>query len=249
MRFLPHLLAAIVSAWALGGCAPAQPAVQDLVQADVVLLGEVHDDAAHQRTHRDVVRDLAARGRLAAVAIEMAEDGTSTAALPRDAGEDAVRKALGWNDEGWPWAAYAPAVMEAVRAGVPVLGANLPRGRTRSAMGDAALDARLDPQALGRQREAIRAGHCDLLPEGQLGPMARVQVARDVAMARVIEGALVTGKTVVLLAGGGHVDPQLGVPRHLRQGLVVRPVLLPRSGEAPAKDYCADLRRQIGRPA
>jgi uncharacterized iron-regulated protein len=74
-------------------------------------------------------------------------------------------------------------------------------------------------------------------------------VARDIAMARTIEAALVPGKTVVLLAGGGHVDPALGVPRHLPARLVVRPVLLQRTGEVPAKDYCAGLRQQIGRPA
>jgi uncharacterized iron-regulated protein len=234
---------------AVAACAPTAPRVQDLVQADVVLLGEVHDDAAHQRTHKTVVQDLAAQGRLAALAIEMAEQGTTTAALPRDAGEAAVRQALRWNEDGWPWAAYAPAVMAAVTAGVPVIGANLLRTQMRSAMADAALDARLESQALAKQREAIRAGHCDLLPEQQVGPMVRIQVARDVAMARAIEAALVPGKTVLLLAGGGHVDPVLGVPRHLPARLVVRPVLLPRSGESPAKDYCAGLRRQIGQPA
>jgi uncharacterized iron-regulated protein len=223
--------------------------VQDLVQADVVLLGEVHDEPAHQRTHRTVVQDLATQGRLAALAIEMAEEGATTGGLPREADEAAVRQALRWNEHGWPWQAYGPAVMAAVSAGVPVLGANLPRARMRAAMADATLDGRLDADALGKQREAIRAGHCDLLPAQQLGPMVRVQVARDVAMARTIEAALVPGKTVVLLAGRGHVDPAVGVPRHLPARLVVRPLQLPRAGEAPAKDDCADLRRQIGRPA
>jgi uncharacterized iron-regulated protein len=240
---------ALLTLAACAPLAPPVPRVQDLVQADVVLLGEVHDEAAHQRTHRAVVQDLATRGRLAALAIEMAEEGATTAGLPRDAGEAAVRQALRWNEDGWPWQGYGPAVMAAVSAGVPVLGANLPRARMREAMGDAALDGRLDADALGKQREAIRAGHCDLLPARQLGPMVRVQVARDVAMARTIEAALVPGKTVVLLAGAGHVDPAVGVPRHLPARVVVRPVLLPRSGEAPSKDYCADLRRQIGRPA
>jgi uncharacterized iron-regulated protein len=240
---------ALLTLAACAPLAPSTPGVQDLVQADVVLLGEVHDEVAHQRAHRTVVQDLAAQGRLAALAIEMAEEGTTTTGLPRDAGEAAVRQALRWNDDGWPWRAYGPAVMAAVSAGVPVLGANLPRSRMRAAMADAALDGRLDAPALAKQREAIRTGHCDLLPTQQLGPMVRVQVARDVAMARTIEAALAPGKTVVLLAGSGHVDPAVGVPRHLPPRLVVRPVLLPRSGEGPAKDHCADLRRQIGRPA
>ena len=41
------------------------------------------------------------------------------------------------------------------------------------------------------------------------------QIARDRAMAQTLQQAARPGKTVVLLAGSGHVDPRLGVPRHL----------------------------------
>src|SRR4051794_34994338 len=121
IRALSSLAAAV-----LLGCAAGGAKVDDLLTADVVLVGEQHDDAAHQQEHRDLIQALAARGKLAAVAIEMAEQGTSTAGLPRDADESTVRASLGWDDAGWPWQAYAPAVLAAVRAGVPVLGANLP---------------------------------------------------------------------------------------------------------------------------
>ena len=47
------------------------------------------------------------------------------------------------HDADWPWADYGPVVMAAVRAGVPVAGANLPRAQTRTAMQDSTLDARL----------------------------------------------------------------------------------------------------------
>jgi uncharacterized iron-regulated protein len=232
---------------AAGGCSGVTPRLQDLQGADVVLLGEQHDDAGHQRAHADAVRALAAQGRLAALAIEMAESGTGTAGLPRDADEQQVRSALRWSEDGWPWQAYAPAIMAAVGAGVPVLGANLPRTRLRMVMADASLDAHLDAEALAAQREAIRAGHCDLLPAQQLQPMVRVQVARDRAMADTVRAAAVPGKTVLLLAGSGHVDPKLGVPRHLPPSLNVRPLVLARSAEAPAKDYCEEMRRQMGR--
>jgi uncharacterized iron-regulated protein len=231
----------------LAACGTPSPALDELAGADIVLMGEQHDDASHQQRHRDVVQSLAARGRLAAVAMEMAEQGLSTAGLPRTADEGMVRAALRWNDEAWPWRAYGPAVMAAVGAGVPVLGANLPRERMRQAMADTSLDTTLDDQALAAQREAIRAGHCDLLPPQQLAPMARVQIARDRAMASTLAAAAVPGKAVLLLAGAGHVAPGLGVPRHLPPALVVRPVLLARSAAAPSKDYCAQLREQMRR--
>lgn len=229
----------------LSACAATPPsALQAVLPADVVLLGEQHDAAEHQRLHRDAVLALAARGTLAALALEMAEEGVSTAALPRDATQDTVRTTLRWSDEAWPWKAYGPAVMAAVRAGVPVLGANLPRGQMRAAMADAQLDTLLDAPALERQREAIREGHCGLLPAAQLAPMARIQVGRDRAMAAVVAGAARPGQTVLLLAGAGHVDGDLGVPRHLPPALKTRSVEWPK--QPPKKDYCAELLQRMG---
>lgn len=244
MRLLPCVAALAVL---LAGCGSAPPRVDELRGADIVLLGEIHDDARHQRLHLQVVQALAARGQLAALALEMAERGRTTAGLPRDADEDAVRAALDWNDKAWPWPPYAPAVMAAVGAGVPVLGANLPRDEMRAAMADASLEATLDADTLAAQLEAIRAGHCDLLPQRQLLPMARVQIARDRAMARTVAQATQPGRQVVLLSGAGHADPVLGVPRHLPAMLVARPVVFQRSAAAPAKDYCAELREQLPR--
>lgn len=245
-RHLRRCLAIAATASVLG-CATGGAKVDALLPADVLLVGEQHDDAAHQREHRDLIQALAARGQLAAVAIEMAEQGSSTAGLPRDADESTVRASLAWDDKAWPWEAYAPAVMAAVRAGVPVIGANVPRERLRSAMQDPSLDTVLDAGALAVQRDAIRAGHCDLLPATQLGPMVRVQVARDRTMARSLEAAAVPGQTVMLLAGAGHVDPAIGVPRHLAPGLVVKVLVLPHTPGAGGKDYCATLREQLQR--
>ena len=179
----PHAYAAALTlVLALTACAttPPQPPtairLQALGQPDLLLLGEQHDAPEHQQIHAEVVQTLAQQGRLAALALEMADTGTSTAGLPRDASEDAVQKALQWNDKGWPWKHYGPAVMAAVQAGVPVLGANLPRARMRDAMADTTLDARLPPPALLAQQDAIRTGHCKLLPETQTLPMTRIQV-------------------------------------------------------------------------
>lgn len=240
---LPTCLAALLLL--LAGCGTAPPDPDTLQHADVLLLGEIHDEASHQSHHRHVVQALAERGRLAALALEMADRGGTTAGLPRTADESAVRTALQWNERAWPWGAYAPAVMAAVSADVPVVGANLPREQMRAAMSDESLQATLDPDAIQAQQEAIRAGHCDLLPQRQLLPMVRVQIARDRAMARTVEQALQPGKVVVLLSGAGHADPALGVPRHLPRSLVVKPVLFERPAGAPTKDYCAELRRQL----
>ncbi|HYE39158.1 MAG TPA: ChaN family lipoprotein, partial [Ramlibacter sp.] len=223
---------------AIAGCA-ASP-LDELGDVDALLLGEQHDAGAHPPLQESYVRGLAERGRLGAVALEMAERGASTAGLPRGASEEEVRAALRWNSQAWPWERYGPAVMAAVRAGVPVLGANLPRSEMRGAMDDGSLDRLLPGPAVKAQQQAIRQGHCDMLPEHQVRPMTRIQIARDRTMAQTLADAAARGKTVVLIAGAGHVQPDVGVPLHLPQALRVRPLVLPP--EATGKDYCADLR-------
>lgn len=266
-------LAAVVAVLALLGCTGAAreataPALdptgllQQLLPADVIFLGEQHDVPEHQRIQRAVVEALARQQTLAVLALEMASQGQSTEKLGSDASEHAVLAALNWNNEGWPWAAYGPVVMAAVRAGVPVIGANLPPARVRDAMANSALDALLSAPALRTQQERVRVGHCNLLPESQIAPMTRVQIARDVAMAQTVARAARPGKTVLLLAGGGHVDRSLGVPVHLPPDLKVKTVRLQArlpseetespgnfdqtwsTEPAPAKDYCADFSKQ-----
>ena len=280
----PLLPAAALSLALLGaaGCATPAPLGADgqarlatLLPADALLLGEQHDAPAHQQLQRQTVQWLAARGELAALALEMAEQGRSTAGLPRDASEADVQHALAWRDAGWPWKTYRLVVMAAVRAGVPVLGANLPAARQREAMRDAALDARLPPAALAEQQQRMRDGHCGLLPESQIGPMTRVQIARDIAMADTVRAARQPGRTVLLVAGNGHVHRALGVPLHLPPDLTAK-VLSAQSGQAqaaidsevtdtlpahtsgadllwptppvPPRDYCAELRRATRQP-
>ena len=240
---------------------PPQPTqLRQLLPADALLLGEQHDAPEHQRIHQQVVQALAAQGQLAALVLEMANQGGSTRGLSPQASEAEIQSALRWDERAWPWAAYGPAVLSAVRAGVPVLGANLPRDALRATMRDASLDQRLPSAALAEQQQRIRSGHCDLLPESQIAPMTRMQIARDRAMAQTITEAAQAGRTVLLLAGHGHVAPALGVPKHLPPGFKAKTVLLQASqgdaatesvanfnlvwptGPIPPRDYCAEFK-------
>ena len=142
---------AAVAALLLGACVSAPTATPRLW-----LYGEQHDQPDQQRQVADAVAQLAAAAGLHAVVLEMAERGRSTAALPPRADEAAVRNALAWSD-GWPWAQYGPVVMAAVRAGVPVLGGNLPRAEMRSAMADTALDQRVTDATRAQLTDEVRA--------------------------------------------------------------------------------------------
>lgn len=266
---LPFLLVATLVAAALAGCsalssdapdAPVARRVAALLPVDALLLGEQHDAPEHHVIERETVEALVARGQLAALALEMAEEGRGTAHVAPTATEAQVRAALDWSDKAWPWASYGPAVMAAVRAGVPVVGANLPRARMKDAMADVSLDAQLGNDAYVAQQDAVREGHCKLLPESQIIPMTRIQVGRDRAMAQAIVKARQPGKTVLLIAGSGHVVRTLGVPQHLPNDVriaTVRMLAAPtlanvvpgeydriwKTPALPPQDYCAELRR------
>lgn len=260
-RRVVHLAWALVTAmwFAVASAAPSAQA------PSAWLYGERHDHPDHAAQVAEAIRGLARASRLRAVVLEMAERGRHTADVPPDASEATVRQALAWQDAGWPWAQYGPLVMAAVRAGVPVVGGNLPRGELRTVMADAQWDERVPPEVRERLIDAVREGHCDLLPASQLGPMARVQIARDEQMARTVaeaaEGA-VPGQVVVLHAGAAHVSRRTGVPVHLAR---LAPQLQLRvigfdsayvsqaepgfdewrpARHVPPRDHCAELRQR-----
>jgi len=238
--------------------AMAQPALPRLL-----IFGEQHDQPDQQRQVAETVQDLAASGRLAALVLEMAEAPFTTAGLARDAHDSQVRDALQWT--GWPWHRYAHVVMNAVRAGVPVWGGNLPRAAMRSAMADERIGAELPEATRQRIAEAVRSGHCGLLPERQLPGMVRIQVARDQSMAKVADAAVhraAPGSVVVLLAGAQHAARDRGVPLHLLAsatwaGSDIRVVMFEQAEPAlqaderraaavsAQPDYCAQLRQSM----
>lgn len=130
----------------------------------------------------------------------------------------------------------------------------------------ATLDQHLPAPALAEQQQAMRDGHCGLLPESQIAPMARIQIARDASLAQTAQEALRSGQTVLLVAGNGHVLRHLGVPTHWPASLVSKvvvaqvehaPAAIKSGAQAdaviqtpalPPRDVCAELREQW-RPA
>ena len=233
---------------------------QQIRPTDALLLGEQHDAPQHQDIQTQVVAWLAGQGLLAALTLEMAKQGGSTQGLNAQASAAQVQTALDWDERAWPWAAYGPAIMAAVRRGVPVFGTNLSSADLRAAMQDRSLDQTLTETALSTQQQRIRDGHCQLLPESQIAPMTRIQIARDRAMAQTIGRVALAGRTVVLLAGHGHVVRSLGVPQHLPASLTVSSVQLLAgtaqegsaagadfdqvwpTGPIPQRDYCAEFK-------
>jgi uncharacterized iron-regulated protein len=201
------------------GCAQApRPALR--FEQPVVLLGEVHDNAAQHALRLRAVEDWLASGARPALVMEQFDserqdliDRLRAASPPPDA--DALIAAAGGS--GWHWPFYRPYVALALRYRLPIVAANVSRDEARRVMSEGlqatGFDPAVPPDLLELQAKSIEAGHCGMLDEPTARRMALAQVARDQAMARAIEANASRG--VLLLAGNGHVRVDAGVPRWL----------------------------------
>ena len=183
--------------------------------AEVVLLGEVHDNPIHHARQAAAVDAIGPR----AVVWEMlTPDAEVDPALIGDAA--ALGASLGWAESGWPdFAMYAPIFDASPEAGH--MGAALTSNGMRLAVTDGAasplgagagllgLDEPLAPARQAAEEARQAEVHCDLMPEEMLAGMVEVQRARDGALALVALAALEAhGAPVAVILGNGHAEAQ-----------------------------------------
>ncbi len=191
----------------------------------IVLFGEVHDNAAAHALRAEAMQRLVANGARPAFAFEQfdRERQADIERARRDRPKDAdyvIGVGAAGND--WNWELYRPLVQLALDYDLPIVAANLSRrdatrvaregwdavfdAVTRSTLG---LDA-LPAPFLQVHERAIASGHCNLLPDSALPPLARAQIARDIVLTQSLRPYVERG--VVLFAGLGHVRRDVGVP-------------------------------------
>ncbi|MFL9814688.1 ChaN family lipoprotein [Stutzerimonas sp. VN223-3] len=214
-----------------------QQLLNELADADRVLVGERHDNPDHHALQRWLLQALAQRREQGSVLLEMlnpdqqervasVQEFIARGRRPAD-----LPAALGWQS-GWKWELYAPLVEYALAQPYPLLQANLDHAeissiyRSEPLLTGAAATAKVQDTLLAQ----IRVSHCGLLPEAQLPAMLAVQQQRDRRMAQQLE---VAPKPAMLLAGAFHVRRDLGVPLHLGNGGAadVRVLMLAETGE------------------
>lgn len=228
MRGFPILrpiLAGLLVAGMAGAGEMGPDGLANLGPADIVLLGEVHDNPAHHDGQAEALVALAP----AAIVFEMLTEAQADAVTPglrEDPG--ALAGTLGWAESGWPdFSMYHPLFMAV--PGALILGGAVPRDVVRQAIAEGAAAALgkdagrlgLDlPFAEDQQVEAIaelKTAHCDALPPEMLPGMLEAQRLRDAQMAAVALAALdETGGPVAVITGNGHARRDRGVPMYLR---------------------------------
>ena len=214
--------AALAAALLAAPPALARPLVSasGIPEADIVILGEVHDNPAHHLFQAEAVAAIGP----AAVIWEMLPPGIEVdPSLPARE----LSEALEWEARGWPdFALYAPVFAAAPDA--VHLGMALPREDVRAAIGEGAaavfgkdavrfgLDLPL-PDAEQEERETAQLrDHCDALPAEMLGGFVEAQRLRDAGFARAALTALEAhGGPVVVITGNGHARTDWGMPVYL----------------------------------
>ncbi len=193
----------------LAAPALAQPA------ADIVILGEVHDNPDAHRGQARAIADL----RPTAVVFEML---TAEDAARADA--DRSRLPDAWEASGWGnFALYAP-IFDAL-GDARIIGAAAPRDAVRAVYSDGAaalfgpeaarygLDTPLPPGQQEAREEMQFAAHCEAMPREAMAGMVAVQRYRDAVFARAALDALADhGPPVAVIAGNGHARTDWGIP-------------------------------------
>jgi len=197
--------------------------------AEVVYLGELHDNALHHAIQARILEEMLAGGAGPAVAFEMMPETRQPSldgAVRGSGGPADVERELAWAAQGWPdFTMYWPLFELARRHGLPVVAADLDpavtRRISRNGLGAAGEDpARLrsalpdDPARDRAIARRIRAVHCDRISESRAIHMLESWYARNVVIARRIADALSRTPQVVVIIGRGHQSPG-GVPEQL----------------------------------
>ena len=200
--------------------------ITQMEDADVVFLGEVHDNPAHHLVQADALRRIAPR----AVVWEMMPQSVAaqvTGLVIDD--PERLEQVTGWTDSGWPPLDIYLPVFQAAR-GAMQFGALVPRSDMGQVIGggivpyfgvDAGLYGLKDPLPEAEQaaREADQqAAHCNAMPEDKLWMLVDIQRLRDAVLARAVRRALgETGGPVAVITGNGHARLDRGAPVYLRQ--------------------------------
>ena len=181
--------------------------------ADVILLGELHDNPHHHQARADLLRALSGRSLHV-----VAEHLMAPQKMPAGTPETQLQrlKAAGFEPSGWRWPLHKPLFDATDELGWAVYGGNLTRAQLRS-VGHPKLLGLLEQAPLSAEAQALldadlRDGHCGMLPEQHLGHIRQIQRLRDASMAL----AALEQLPAVMVLGNGHARLDYGVPQILK---------------------------------
>jgi uncharacterized iron-regulated protein len=230
------------------------PVLDALTEQRVVFVGESHDRYEHHLNQLAVIRGLHQRGKDLAIGMEFFQQPFQPALDAFVAGEITERDMLRQTDyfERWryDYRLYRPIMRFAREQGIPIIALNLEREITEK-VGDGGIDSLSEeerariPAEIDRSdedyRDRLKAAfdHHPDASEKDFEHFLSVQLLWDEGMAERAAEYLRghPEKTMVILAGSGHLEHGQGIPKRLERRLPVpSAVLLNGSGREPEQD-------------
>jgi uncharacterized iron-regulated protein len=198
--------------------------------AQVIYLGEAHDESAHHRAQLDVLHRLVEMGKPPAVGFEIFGAGQTHLlaeyARRTDDADAWLRRAAGWTMHGDPnWGYYGALLQYARSQHLELFGIDLEQNlRQRlTRLGFEGLDAhdRAKLQSTGFDDpiyrkvmlEELEASHCGYGDQAFFARLYDTWIARNDAMARAIVSMLKedSSRPIAIIVGAGHTRYGMGV--------------------------------------
>ena len=200
---------------------PSAALIAALSDADVIFLGETHDNPYHHQSQATIIVALTP----SAVVFEMLS--VAQADKVRDlkiSSAAELNSKIGWTQSGWPKMEIYFPIFQALGDAIPY-GASQPRFVMMRAYEDGAalslgavgtlfgLEIPLDEATLKARLELQFLAHCSKMSRELMPNMIEVQRMRDAALADAALTALrQTGGPVVVITGNGHARNDWGAP-------------------------------------
>lgn len=210
--------------------------IQKLTTTDYIFIGERHGRVAHQNRSAFIIGALAEQGHTPSIVLEMLthEQTPIVEDYRRNSPEYALTLAieLDWADSGWPaWSYYYPIFNMAFTTKADIIGGDLTDDEQDAAT---QIEIPTDERFLYYAEQMLNA-HCGLIDDTRVKELARMQIARDLSMARALS-ATSRSNSAILIAGSSHIGKNLGVPSHLTG---TKSVLLLRETETTIEAFLA----------
>lgn len=204
-----------------------------LDSAPIVIIGEEHTNVHHHQIEQWLLTNLAQSRPQGSVLMEMIDISQQEAvnrvkqasASGSSVSPTRAAEALRWNS-GWPWDLYRDVVMTALEAPYPLLAANISRQQVTEIYRHPTFPpgARTStPQVRQSLSAIIYLMHDGQIGEQQVNAMVAIQQHRDHFMAGQLSRA---PRPTLLIAGGYHAAKDVGVPLHLADLAVEKPVVV-----------------------
>jgi uncharacterized iron-regulated protein len=214
-------------------------------QADVIYVGETHDDAADHQRELDLVRGLLKRKVRFAIGWEMFDTSQQAAIDAWESRELSLARMLTETDFQKSWGIYSPAYERILRmagkGAVPNIALNAPpelphkvaHGESLTAKERALIPVGFTPSKGGyRNFVAMMGGHPGM-NDSDLRHFFAAQNIWDQTMAsRILEFKAQNPKILlVVLTGRGHVSGGFGIPFYVRQKEALKQIIWQRRGD------------------